>query len=483
MSSLAIEWNAATWVFAGLFAAHFTVELVLDLLQARYLARRDERRVPPHLEGKVDPETIARSISYNRARLRLHITTRFYDAVPIWALILFGFALVEGLIDGLGWAPLPSGLAFVGVVAAVGGVWGLPPELVSVFGVETRFGFNRQTLGAWIVDKLKGLALAVVIGGVLVSVVLLIMRAGDWWWLIAFGAVAVIQLFVAWVYPLLIMPLFNRFEPVTGDLARDVSELAERVGFPLAGVVSMDGSRRTAHSNAFIIGLVGARRIVLYDTLIAKLDRQELLAVLAHELGHFRLGHVRRRLFLVLGGMLGLFALFGWIAELPVVYRGLGFSGPSGHAALLIFGLYASEGLFPVSFLLRKLSVRGELAADRFAVEAMSGGAALSSALVALTKQNLTSPGSHKLYRGYRNTHPALRERLRAIDAHCRTLGLPERSDDSQVGLAVAPKADDREDDGHTEDAPDAGVGDRPGEVDLEPPEVERDTGEDDEQR
>jgi STE24 endopeptidase len=478
-----LDWNAATWIFAGLFAAHFVVELWLDVLQARYLARRDERRVPPHLVGKVDPETIARSVRYNRARLRLGIATRFYDALPVWALVLFGFGLVEELVRVLGWGPVPSGLAFVGVVAAAGGVWGLPPELVGVFGVEARFGFNRQSLGGFVVDKLKGLALAIAIGGALITVVLVIMRSGDWWWLIAFGAVAVIQLAVAWIYPLLIMPLFNKLGPVEGDLARDVAELAERIGFPLAGVVSMDGSRRTAHSNAFVIGLVGARRIVLYDTLIARLDRQELLAVLAHELGHFKLGHVRRRLVLVLTGMAFLFALFGWIADLPAVYRGLGFSGPSGHAALLILGLYTSEGLFPFAFLLRKLSVRGELAADRFAVETMNGGAALSSALVALTKQNLTSPGSHRFYRGYRNTHPALRERLAAIEAHCRELGLPESSDHAQVGSAVSPESDDREDHGHREDTPDAGLGHGPGQLDVEPPQVEGDAGEDDEQR
>lgn len=479
---LGVEWNAASWAFAGLFAARLGVELVVDLLQAAYLARRDERRVPRHLAGKVDPETIAKAVRYNRDRLRLRIATRFYEALPVWALILFGFAALDRAVGGLGWGPLVSGLAFVGTVGVISGIWGLPPQLISVFGVEAHYGFNRQSLAGFAVDKLKGAALGVVIGGALVSAVLALMDSVTYWWLVAFGAVAAVQLVVAWIYPLAIMPLFNRLTPVDGDLARDVSDLAGRVGFPLAGVVKIDGSRRTAHSNAFIIGLIGARRIVLYDTLIDALERQELLAVLAHELGHFKLGHIRRRVLLVLGGMLGLFALFGWMADLEGVYRGLGFAGRSGHAALLIFGLFAGEGLFPVSFLLRRLSVRAELAADRFAVEAMGGGGELSRALVSLTKQNLTSPGSHRFYRGYHNTHPALRERLAAIREQCRAIGTPIPSDDAQVNPAVAPEAGDREDDRDREDAADTDLGHGPGEVDPEPPEVEGDGGETDEQ-
>lgn len=477
-----MEWNPAAWVFVGLFGAHFAVELTLDALQARYLARRDERRVPKHLQGKVDPETVARAVRYNRERMRFQIAGRFYDAIPLWVLILFGFGALDELIAGLELGALPTGLLFLGAVAAIGGVWGLPLELLSVFGIETRYGFNRQTPRGFAIDKLKGLALAVVIGGGLASIVLLIMRSGEWWWLIAFAAVAAVQLVVTWIYPLVIMPLFNKLEPVEGDLQGEVQKLATRVGFPLGGVVSIDGSRRTAHTNAFIIGLWGGRRIVLYDTLVDKLDRAELLSVLAHELGHFKLGHIRRQLALVLTGLLALFALFGWLATLPDVYTGLGFGEASDHAALVVFGLYVGEGLFPVSFLLRRLSIRSELAADRFAVEAMGGGAELSRALIALTKQNLASPGSHRAYRTYRNTHPALRDRLEAIRIHCRERGLPERSDDAQVDAAVTPEPGDGEDDGRRQDAPDAGFSDGQRGLDLEPPQAERDAGEDDQQ-
>jgi STE24 endopeptidase len=477
-----MEWNVASWIFVGLFGARLALELGLDALQLRYLVRRGDR-VPSHLEGQVDPATIGKAVRYNRDRLRLAIAGRIYEAVPIFALILFGFALIDDCASGLGFGALPTGLVFLAVIGAIGALWSLPLELISIFGVEARYGFNRQSLGGFVVDKIKGLALAVVIGGSLAAVVLLIIGLGGLWWLYAFGAVAVIQLVIAWIYPLLIMPLFNRLEPVEEGLARDVADLARQVGFPLAGVMSMDGSKRTAHVNAFITGLKGARRIVLYDTLCAKLDRRGLLAVLAHELGHFKLGHIRRRLFLVIGGLLALFALFGWVEAVPEVYSGLGFRRASAHAALVIFGLYVSEGLFPVSFLLRRLSRRNELAADRFAVDATGGGADLTRALIALVKQNLSSPGSHPWYRGYRNTHPALRERLEAIRDHCRAFGLPVESDHAQVDPSVAPEAEHGEDDRAGQNAADTDLAHGQTDVDPPPPDGEGDAGQDDEQQ
>lgn len=416
-----MDCNHYTAFFMGVFAANKLLHTALDLLQQSHLrGRRD--RVPKHLEGKVDIETIRRSVAYNLEKLRFGLFNRFYDALFTWLLVIFGFSALDAVLSSLKLGPVMTGLLFFGALGLAGGIWGLPTGLYFTFSIEQRHGFNRQKLSGYVVDKLKGAAIGGLLGGCLAAIVLLLMeRAGVWWWLYAYGGVALFQLIVLWIYPLVIMPVFNKFAPVDDDLAADVARLARTVGFPLKGVVSMDGSRRSSHSNAFIIGLVGARRIVLYDTLIAKLSRPELLAVLAHELGHFRLGHMRRRLLATLAAMLAMFVAMGWLVTQDAAYAGLGFERASSHAGLIVFGLLASEALFPFGWVSRILSRRDEFAADRFAVEMTRSGDDLADALVALTKQNLSSPGSHRLYRGYHNTHPALRDRLRAIRAQAES--------------------------------------------------------------
>jgi STE24 endopeptidase len=419
-----MEWNAITWAFAGLLAARLAVEVTIDGLQLRHLLRRGDR-VPSHLEGKVDPGTVRRAVRYNADKLRLALFGHFHDAALLSLLAAAGFGWLEGLVAAAGLAPGSpwGGMLFLLLLMLAVDLWSLPPSLWAVFVVETRHGFNRRTPATFAADRLKQLVLSLVVGGTVAAAVLLLIRhGGPWWWALAFVAVAAIQLFVAWIHPRAILPRFHRLSPVPAELSEDVARLCGRVGFPLAEVVSMDASRRSSHVNAFIAGLRGARRIVLFDTLIGKLSRPQLLAVLAHELGHFRLGHARTRVLLALAGLAGAFALFGWLERLPAAYAGLGFEGRSAHAALAVFALLASAGSFPFGFLLRALSRRAELAADRFAVEIAGTGDDLAEALVALSKGNLASPGSHPWYRFYRNTHPALRHRLTAIRRHAGTL-------------------------------------------------------------
>jgi STE24 endopeptidase len=429
-----VAWNHFTWAFFALFAAHRLLEALLDAVQMRHLAGR-RGKTPSHLVGKVDQETLDRAVDYNLEKLRFGFVARIMDVIPTWFLIAFGFSRLDALVRGTGLDQPLSGLLFLGAVMGAAALWSLPAEAYFTFGIEQRHGFNRQSLRGFLLDKAKGMLLGALLGGGMAAIVLLLVeRGGDRWWIVALGAVAAVQLLILWIYPVAIMPLFNRFTPVEPDLARDVAALAERVGFPLGGVVSMDGSRRSSHSNAFITGLIGARRIVLFDTLIAKLERPRLLAVLAHELGHFRLGHMRRRLIVSLLGMAALFAGFGWLASQPASYQGMGFASPGGHAAIAVFALFASEAVLPFAWMGRVLSRRDEHAADRFAVEMTGNAGDLADALLALTKQNLTAPGSHAWYRGYRNTHPSLRERLRVIREHARAKGLALGGEEAREG-------------------------------------------------
>ena len=415
-----MEWNLFTWIFAAFLAARFALESTLDILQARYLSRRPDR-VPSHLEGVVEIETIRKAISYNRDKLRFRFVSRIVDMAPLWALLLFGFAFIDRAVVQVEIGQPWSGLLFFGILGALGFLWSLPADAYYTFVVEEKHGFNKQRPGGFIADKLKGLGVAAVLGAVLGSVVLLMMKhAGTAWWLFAFAAVTILQLLITWIYPVVIMPLFNKFEPVEADLADDVARLARSVGFPLSKVLTMDGSKRSSHSNAFFTGLRGARRIVLYDTLMSSLERPQLLAVLAHELGHFKLGHVTKRIVMTVALMLAVFAVMGWLGGQGDVYSGLGFERSSEHGLVVVFGLLASEMLFPFGWVSRVLSRRDERAADRFAVEATGDGEDLVGALTALTRQNLGSPGSHRLYRAYHNTHPTLRERMKTIRAIAR---------------------------------------------------------------
>ena len=428
-----MTFNVFTAVFTALFFLHHGFEYLLDVLQLRHLNRRRDK-VPKHLEGKVDLATIRKAVAYNKDKLKFKMVTTVFDIAALWIMLIFGFDYIDGLIAGMGMGPLVSGLLFFGVFGALGTLFALPVELYSTFVIEARHGFNKQTLGGFVSDKIKNVIISIVMGAVMISLVLTLMKdGGDDWWVIAFVAVSLFQLLVTWLYPVVIMPLFNTFTEVPADLSDEVAALASRVGFPLKCVFSMDGSRRSKHSNAFIIGLKGARKIVLYDTLIEEIERPRLIAVLAHELGHFKLKHLTRRLVFIFVSLFLMFFALSVMKHLDGLYTGLGFGRVTDHAALVVFSLMISEVIAPFGWIMRILSRRDERAADRFAVEATGNAEDLAEALITLNKQNLASPGSHPLYRHYHNSHPALRDRLKAIRAHAATLDLAAQEAKSET--------------------------------------------------
>jgi STE24 endopeptidase len=414
-----VEWNAYTLIFGAALAAHRGTELVLDAVQLRHLERRRDR-VPAHLVGKVDLETVRRAVRYNAEKIRFGMIARCVDCAVVCLLFAFGFEALDRAAAAAAPPGVVRGLVFFAGLGVALFAARLPFEAWSTFSIEARHGFNRQSLAGFAGDRAKEIVVGAVVGGALLAVVLWL--AGTLpvaFPLVAFACASALQLLIAWIYPVAILPIFNKLSPVAEDLAVEIGALARRVGFPLGGVVSMDGSRRSAHVNAFIVGLVGARRIVLYDTLVARLDLPELLAVVAHELGHYSLGHIRQRLLIALAAMLAFFAALGAVYADQRLAVGMGFAKWSPHAALAAFSLLAAEASFPLAWLGRIASRRQEHAADGFAAEA-AGGAALSSALVTLHERNLSSPGSARVYRAYYNTHPALKERLTAIRACAR---------------------------------------------------------------
>jgi STE24 endopeptidase len=296
---------------------------------------------------------------------------------------------------------------------------GWPLSLYRLFGIEARFGFNRMTWKLYAADLLKGLVLGVLLGVPLLAAILwLMISGGTGWWFYAWLVWAGFSLLLAWAYPVLIAPLFNRFHPVSdAELAQRLESLVNRCGFTSRGVFVMDGSRRSAHGNAYFTGLGAQKRIVLFDTLLERLSGAEVEAVLAHELGHFRLRHVRKRLALNLGaGLAGLFAL-AWLTQWPPFYAAFGVPQPSAHAALVLFALTLPVVTFWLAPLAAAWSRRHEYEADEFA-RRHSDARELASALVKLYRENATTLTPDALYSAFFDSHPPATLRIARLTAN-----------------------------------------------------------------
>jgi STE24 endopeptidase len=348
-----------------------------------------------------------KAADYTLACDGLGIVETLIDAalVVVWTLG-GGLDLLDRSWSALALPPLATGTAVIMSVLILMSVLSLPFSLYRTFVIEDRFGFNRTTPGLFVADQLKGLVLLVLLGTPLVLLVLWIMRtAGAAWWLYAWLAWVAFTLALTWAFPTLIAPLFNKFTPLADAVLRArIEALLERCGFHSKGIFVMDGSRRSGHGNAYFTGLGNAKRIVFYDTLIASLEPLEIEAVLAHELGHFRRRHVRKRLALAMALALAGFALLGWLVQAAWFYAALGVQ-PSPHMALLLFMLVAPVFTFPLTPLASWLSRRHEFEADAYAV-AQSDGPSLAQALVKLYRDNATTLTPDPLHSTFYDSHP-----------------------------------------------------------------------------
>jgi STE24 endopeptidase len=295
---------------------------------------------------------------------------------------------------------------------------GLPLSLWRTFVLEARFGFNRTTLALYLSDLAKGAVLAVLLGGPLVLATLVLMeRAGRWWWLWAWVLWLLMSLLMAWAWPVLIAPLFNRFSPLQDQaLKARIEGLLERCGFTSRGVFVVDNSRRSSHGNAYFTGFGRNKRIVFFDTLLERLAPAEVEAVLAHELGHFRLRHVRKRLILSMVLMFAGLAVLGWLADRDWFYHALGVPWPSTHGALLLFVLVVPAFTFFLTPLTALWSRVHEFEADAFATRTASA-TELASALVKLHRDNATTLTPDPLYAAFYYSHPPPLARLARLEA------------------------------------------------------------------
>ncbi len=407
-----------TVLFAALVVAGLALRLWLLARQIRTVGENRER-VPAPFADAISAEQHAKAADYTIALARFSTLHAVFDAGLLLVLTIGGgIAAIDAAVAGTGLSGLVQGIAVIGAVAFLLAILGLPFGIWRIFRIEARFGFNRLTPGLYAADHLKGLAISVVLLGPLVALLLwLVGSAGADWWLWAWSAWAAFSLLMSWAWPRLIAPLFNRFRELPdGALRAGVIELARRCGFEPRGVFVMDGSRRSTHGNAYFTGLGRAKRIVFFDTLLETLAPGEVQAVLAHELGHFRLHHVGWRIAWALAASFAGFAMLAWLAGRPWFQPALGVLDGGPHTLLLLFVLAAPVFLLPLGPLAAWLSRRHEFAADAFAVR-HADATALAGALVKLYRDNATTLTPDPLYTAFHASHPPALERIGRLAA------------------------------------------------------------------
>ena len=406
-------------VTAALILIKLAAELGLAALN-RSAVRKGAAAPPASVAAVMDPPTLAKTVSYTLDKSRFGSVESAFEALVL-ALAVFGGLLppLYGRIaawgrPGAAW----TGAVFILAAGFLVSVPSLPFAWWEQFRLEARHGFNRTTPALWLADRIKGALLAVGIGFPLLWTLLSLARvAGSAWWLWGAGLVLAFQVLMLVLYPRLILPLFNKLSPLPeGALRERLLALGERTGFRAAAIEVIDGSKRSAHSNAFFTGFGRFRRIVLFDTLVSQMEPVELEAVLAHEIGHYRRGHVPKMLALSSAMVLAGFAAVAWLARSPWFSGAFGFSPGEPAPTFLLFGLLGGLVTFWLAPLANLLSRRHEYEADAFARDAMGGPGPLVAALRTLTRRNLGNLTPHPWFGAFFHSHPTLAERERALD-------------------------------------------------------------------
>ncbi len=399
--------NPITEIFLAALALSLALQIWLDRRQIRHvLTHRDA--VPEAFRDQIPLAAHRKAADYTVARTRLGMWELVYGS-----LLLLGWTLGGGLewLDqtwrGLGLSPLATGVGVILSVMVIGSLLELPFALYRTFRLEARFGFNRTTPGTFVSDLVKQFLLTLIIGAPLIALILWLMdSAGPLWWLYVWAVWIGFSLLMQWAWPAFIAPLFNKFEPLDDEALRQrIVRLLERCGFRSSGVFVMDGSRRSSHGNAYFSGLGTNKRIVFYDTLLKSLSPEEVEAVLAHELGHFRRHHIRKRITLMaLLSLAGLWIL-AQLMQMPEFYQGLGVSSPSTYMGLILFMMVAPLfGVF-LAPLLAGFSRRHEFEADDFAAR-QADPRTLIRALVKLYEENASTLTPDPLYSAFHDSHP-----------------------------------------------------------------------------
>ena len=417
MTDLSLTW---TLLFSAALVLGLLLKLYLSSRQIRHVARHRDT-VPPAFAATISLASHQKAADYTLTKARFGLLELAFGSA-----VLLGWTLLGGL-DSLNqalansalaqWGPLATQMALVAGFGLISGALDLPFTLYSTFRIEERFGFNKMSLQLWLADLFKSTLVGMVIGLPIVALILWLMdSAGPLWWLWAWAAWMGFNLLVLVLYPTVIAPIFNKFKPLEDDsLKARVTALMQRCGFAAKGLYVMDGSKRSAHANAYFTGFGAAKRVVFYDTLLKQLSPAEVDAVLAHELGHFKHKHIIQRIVMLFAMSLAGFALIGYLSQQIWFYTGLGVRPNLGAAndalALLLFMLAIPLFSFFISPLMAQLSRQHEFQADAYAAM-QTDGRDLASALLKLYQDNASTLTPDPVFVKFYYSHPPASERL-----------------------------------------------------------------------
>ncbi len=392
----------------------YILGLVVDVLNVRYL-RTD---LPEAFSGYYDEEKYKRSQQYLKENTRFELITASITTPAVIIFILFGgFNWVDQWARSLHWGPTATGLVFAALLLLGSQILSLPFSVYSTFVIEERFGFNKTTPKTFVLDILKGWLLGVVIGApVFWAVLWFFEKTGSMAWVYCWGALTVIQIFLMFIAPVVIMPIFNKFIPLEeGELKTAIEDYAKKQGFRMKGVFSMDGSKRSTKSNAFFTGFGRFRRIVLFDTLISKHTTEELVSILAHEMGHYKKRHILKSIIISILSTGLMFYILSIFMNNPALFAAFKMEHISIYASLFFFGfLYAPIEMI-LSIFGNMLSRRHEYEADAYAVRTYKRPQSMIAALKKLSVDNLSNLTPHPLKVFLSYSHPPVLERIRAI--------------------------------------------------------------------
>ena len=409
--------NLFSYIIIAALFLNFLIGTIADVLNLKAL----KYKVPPDLEGLYKPNEYQKSQEYIRSQSRFGFVT---DSFGLLIILLFwfmgGFNFLDQIVRSWGFGAIVNGLCYVGVLVIAYQLLTLPFSVYATFVIEERFGFNKTTPRIFITDILKGLALAVLLGGPLLAGILALFEyAGDYTWLYCWLIVTIYMIVMQFIAPIWIMPLFNKFTPMeSGELKDAIKDCAHSAGYDVHNIFVMDGSKRSTKTNAFFTGIGRTRRIALFDTLISKHTIPEIVAVLAHEIGHYKKKHVLQGMVIGIAHTGLVLYLLSILLDSPGLYQAFFMDQSSIYAGLLFFGLLYTPVEMVLSIALQIFSRRNEYEADRFAAETTDEPASLVDALKKLATENLSNLTPHPFYVFLNYSHPPLLQRIQAIQQY-----------------------------------------------------------------
>jgi STE24 endopeptidase len=389
-------------------------------------SQRGAGKAPAGFEGFIDESRLARTTQYVRSKTRVGILEEIASDVTLLAILLSGLLpLLVRWSDKLGLSLIAAGVLFFFVPGLIQFLVELPFSLYNTFVVEQEFGFNRSTLKLWTIDLIKGgLVTAVLFTAIFSILLLFIAWSPRFWWFWGFLLLSAVQLAMAILYPVVLAPLFNRFEPVRDEeLSAKIGAQMERSGIRVKKILQMNAAIRSRHTNAYFAGIGKTKQIVLFDTLIESHTHEEILAVLAHEVGHYRKKHVVKQLLIFASLSLAAFYATWLFIQWPLVFHTFGFSTPLPYVGLFLAGVFGGKAGFFLQPLYMMLSRRFEREADIFASQMLGGGGALAGAIKRLAADNLSNLRPHPLYVWFHYSHPPIVERVALLEG---TDGYPD---------------------------------------------------------